>query len=220
MSARLIAYTRPVDPEMSPEELVEYCARVSSPLNQVKGLTFGKLLRYLVRKEHWSPLEMVHAVVEVECPRDIARQILRHRSFSFQEFSQRYAQAKDFTRRRARRQDTENRQNSIDDMAPEQRQWWWDAQDRVMALVEALYGEALEMGMAKECARVILPEGLTMSRLYMAGSLRSFLHFLQVREGNGTQLEHTEVAREVRAALATRFPTLMEIGDPARASPD
>lgn len=215
ISARLIAVTRPLPgvlPEGhdTPEGLIEWCARVSNPANQRRRMPVGRLLAYLMREGHWSPLEMAHAVVEVECPRDIARQILRHRSFSFQEFSQRYAAALALTRRAARRQDESNRQSSHDDLPEVVRGWWADAQDRIAAVVEAVYGEALGMGIARECARVVLPEGLTMSRLYMAGSLRSYVHYLAVREGNGTQAEHQEVAQAIRAALRPEFPVLME----------
>lgn len=214
MKARLIAVTRPLPdtgiPE-DPEALVVYCARVSNPKNQDKHGTGARLLRYLMREAHWSPFEMVHAVVEVEVPRDIARQILRHRSFAFQEFSQRYAAAYEWADREIRRQDHVNRQNSSDDLPRWKRLLWRAATALLVRYVALVYATALRLDVAKETARVILPEGLTMSRLYMAGSLRSWIHYLDVREGNGTQREHIEVANLIRAELAREFP--LTLGD-------
>jgi thymidylate synthase (FAD) len=209
MKARLIAVTRTLPdvgvPE-SPEALVIYCARVSSPHNQHNHGTGEKLLHYLMREAHWSPFEMAHAVVEVEAPRDIARQILRHRSFAFQEFSQRYAAAYEGADRAIRRQDHKNRQSSHDDLPRWKRALWRGATALLVRYVSLVYTAALKLDVAKETARVILPEGLTMSRLYMAGSLRSWLHYLAVREGSGTQSEHIEIARMIRAELAREFP--------------
>lgn len=208
-SAKLIAVTRPLDGS-SPEDLVVYCARVSNPSNQKNYNSSLGLLRYLIREKHWSPFEMAHAIVEIECPRDIARQILRHRSFSFQEFSQRYAAVLGMVSREFRRQDYKNRQNSIDDL-PRWKRAMLNAMVWVlMRYVAFVYALALKLDIAKETARVILPEGLTISRLYMSGTIRSFLHYLEVREGNGTQLEHIQVAKLIRAELAKEFPNIMQ----------
>lgn len=213
IAARLIAATRPVaDTGLNTgEDLIAYCARVSNPANQNNPDTMG-LLRYLIRHRHWSPFEMAHAVVEVECPRDIARQILRHRSFSFQEFSQRYAEVlADPEFRQARLQDHKNRQSSIQTDDAALHAAWMSSQVRVWDAASEAYKAALAAGIAKEVARALLPEGLTPSRLYMAGSLRSFIHYLDVREGNGTQAEHVEVARAIRAALVQEFPNVMGV---------
>jgi thymidylate synthase (FAD) len=213
--ATLIAYMQPDDPRLTPEGLIEHCARVSSPKSQSEALEggkeFGRLLRYLVRNAHWSPLEMASAVVEVECPRDIARQLLRHRSFSFQEFSQRYAVALEMIERMVRRQDQKNRQNSTDDLPWLTRKLWAMALWVLTRYVALVYSMALRFDVAKETARVILPEGLTMSRLYVNGTLRSWLHYLNVREGNGTQAEHVELARAIREALSHHYPNVMKI---------
>lgn len=214
-TARLIAVTQPVsiDGIQDAEGLIAYCARVSNPANQ-DNPNSERLLRYLIRNAHWSPFEMAHAVVEIETTRDIARQVLRHRSFSFQEFSQRYAEVTpDPVIREARMQDTANRQNSTptDDEVLEAQ--WRAAQVEVWEAAENVYRQALEAGIAKEVARAVLPEGMTRSRLYMAGSLRSWLHYLDVRLGNGTQREHVEVASAVRDALRQVFPVIMGIAD-------
>lgn len=209
-AARLVAVTRPVDPEIpGPEGLVVYCARVSNPAGQGRHDTAAKLLAYLVRHQHWSPFEMVHAVVEIECPRDIARQILRHRSFSFQEFSQRYAKALGLIQREARRQDATNRQSSHADLPRWKRALWAASVAVLTRYVALVYAQGLRMGMAKETMRVVLPEGLTVSRLYMAGTLRSWLHYLEIREGVETQAEHREIARAIREALRPEFPAAM-----------
>lgn len=195
------------------QELIAFCARVSNPSNQFNLETSEKLIRYLVKHKHWSPLEMVSACLEIETTRDIARQMLRHRSFSFQEFSQRYADPTkdlDFVIREARLQDTKNRQNSIatEDSAL---QAWWDAQQKfVIDNVRRIYSEAIEKGIAKEQARAILPEGNTVSRLYMNGTLRSWVHFIELRSANGTQLEHQEVAKACAKAIAEVFPMVNE----------
>jgi thymidylate synthase (FAD) len=191
------------------QDLIAFCARVSNPSNQFNTETAEKLIRYLIKHQHWSPLEMVSACLEIETTRDIARQILRHRSFSFQEFSQRYADPTkdlDFVIREARLQDTKNRQNSIvtDDVVL---QVWWNAKQQfIINYVKETYAEAMAKGMAKEQARVILPEGNTVSRLYMNGTLRSWIHFIELRSANGTQQEHREVARECARVITEIFP--------------
>jgi thymidylate synthase (FAD) len=191
------------------QELVAYCARVSNPANQFNTETSEKLIRYLVRHQHWSPLEMVSACCEITTTRDIARQILRHRSFSFQEFSQRYAdptQELDFVLREARLQDPTNRQNSVDTQDNLLQIEWERAQKRVLFAVRDAYAWAIKNGIAKEQARAVLPEGLTESRLYMNGTLRSWIHFIELRSANGTQREHQEVARACAQVIATIFP--------------
>jgi thymidylate synthase (FAD) len=214
MKVRMISYSKPStemygEGLMDVQELIAFCARVSNPSNQFNTDTSEKLIKYLIKHQHWSPLEMVSACLEIETTRDIARQILRHRSFSFQEFSQRYADPTkdlDFVLREARLQDTKNRQNSIDtdDVAVKA---WWDAKQKFLIdYVKTTYAEAIEKGIAKEQARVILPEGNTVSRLYMNGTIRSWIHFLQVRGGNGTQKEHMEVARECARVITEVFP--------------
>ena len=213
--ATLIAITQPMAHTQIPdaEALVAYCARVSAPKNQDKHETATGLLRYLIKHKHWSPWEMAHAVVEVETTRDIARQVLRHRSFSFQEFSQRYAEVLSFVTRLVRRQDLKNRQNSIaitDDSMTGISSEWDRRQAEVIRLVKSNYDWAIQNGIAKEQARAILPEGCTMSRLYMAGTLRSFVHFIDVRSGNGTQAECADVARKIAVSLAPVFPMISE----------
>ena len=195
------------------QELVAFCARVSNPSNQTNTDTSEKLIRYLIKHRHWSPLEMVSACLEIETTRDIARQILRHRSFSFQEFSQRYADpTKDlaFTVRDARLQDTRNRQNSIDSNDEELEAWWSAKQMTVVNLVKETYTEAIAKGIAKEQARSVLPEGNTVSRLYMQGTLRSWLHYIELRSGPETQKEHREVAEACARALESIFPMVTE----------
>lgn len=188
------------------EAIITYCARVSNPSNQSNHETGPRLLRYLRKHGHWSPFEMAHAVIEIECPRDIARQILRHRSFSFQEFSQRYAAALHRARREARRQDHTNRQASHDDL-PRWKRAVWALTSRAVAVAAAVaYSTALRMDIAKETARTVLPEGQTMSRLYMAGSVRSWLHYVQLRTGIETQREHRAVALAVREELTRHYP--------------
>jgi thymidylate synthase (FAD) len=195
------------------QELIAFCARVSNPANQYNTDTSEKLIRYLIKHRHWSPLEMVSACLEIETTRDIARQILRHRSFSFQEFSQRYADPTkdlDFVLRDARLQDTKNRQNSVDTNDLELIQEWNKRQQAVINLVKENYAWAIEHGIAKEQARAILPEGNTVSRLYMNGTLRSWIHFIELRSGNGTQKEHMEVARACAQVIAEVFPMASE----------
>ena len=223
MNVKLLSYSQPTAEFASQgigdaQELIAYCARVSNPSNQFNTDTSEKLIRYLVRHQHWSPLEMVSACMEITTTRDIARQILRHRSFSFQEFSQRYADpTKDleFVLREARLQDTKNRQNSIEVVAdnPDARNLisgWERAQTRVkLAAIEA-YNWAIEHGIAKEQARAVLPEGMISSRLYMNGTLRSWIHFIELRSANGTQKEHQEVAQACAQAIAAIFPMTTE----------
>lgn len=213
---RLIALSQPVglDGVQTAEELVAYCARVSNPSNQVNHDTAPRLLSYLVRNHHWSPFEMAHAVIEVVTTRDIARQILRHRSFSFQEFSQRYAAVQDdAVIREARLQDAKNRQNSVEVDDAELQVWWQEKQQLIASQTQLAYEAALERGIAKEVARAVLPEGLTPSRLYMAGPVRSWIHYIQLRAGNGTQKEHREVAVKCRDELLKVMPSLKEILD-------
>jgi len=196
------------------QELVAYCARVSNPSNQFNLATSEKLIRYLVKNKHWSPLEMVSVCLEVETTRDIARQLLRHRSFSFQEFSQRYADpTKDleFVLREARLQDEKNRQNSLATDDPNLHAWWDSKQQQVINLVKEIYAEAISKGIAKEQARAVLPEGLTMSRLYVNGTLRSWVHYIELRSDNGTQLEHMELAKACAAVISNIFPVINNI---------
>lgn len=192
------------------EDLIAYMARVSAPENQGNKETAPKLVKYLIKHKHWSPLEMVNVCMEIETTRDIARQILRHRSFSFQEFSQRYAVATDFELSEARLQDNKNRQNSLVTDDAEIQNWWNAAQLRVQSDAELMYQSALKMGIAKEQARKLLPEGLTMSKIYMNGTLRSWLHYVDIRCDASTQKEHREVALKCRDELNKLFPNTME----------
>lgn len=200
------------------QDLVAFCARVSNPSNQYNKETSQKLIRYLIDNQHWSPLEMVSACLEVETTRDIARQILRHRSFSFQEFSQRYAdpvQELEFVTREARLQDTKNRQNSIemDFSDPDQREisrLWQEKQQEIIRLAKENYIWAINNGIAKEQARAVLPEGLTTSRLYISGTLRSWIHYIQLRSENGTQKEHMEIAKACAEVISSIFPMIKE----------
>ena len=221
MNVKLLSHSQPTTEFTSmgisdAQELIAYCARVSNPANQFNTETSEKLIRYLIRHQHWSPLEMVSACCEITTTRDIARQILRHRSFSFQEFSQRYADPTAelddaFVLREARFQDTKNRQNSVDlDMNDEQQRLlayeWERAQKRVLYAVKKEYKWAIDHGIAKEQARAVLPEGLTVSRMYMNGTLRSWIHFIELRSANGTQKEHQEVARACAEVISKIFP--------------
>jgi len=191
---------------------VAYCARVSNPSNQNNTETSEKLVRYLIKNQHWSPLEMVSVCLEVETTRDIARQILRHRSFSFQEFSQRYADASQlgFETRQARLQDLKNRQNSVETDNLALHTWWENYQKEVIRIAGDAYQFALDKGIAKEQARAVLPEGITKSRMYMNGTLRSWVHYIQLRSGNGTQKEHQEVALACADAIEPIFPMIKE----------
>ena len=220
MKVSMIAVTKPLytDPItgyiVDINEFVAYVARVSNPSNQNNHLTANKLLKYLAKHKHWSPFEMVNVVMEIETTRDIARQILRHRSFSFQEFSQRYADpTKDlgFVDRQARLQDTKNRQNSIETDDEHLQQEWHDKQWFISNVVRDTYEWAIENGIAKEQARSILPEGLTLSRMYMNGTLRSWIHYCQLRMGPETQKEHREIAEACWNQILTIFPALSEI---------
>jgi thymidylate synthase (FAD) len=219
MNVRMISYSKP-SREMYDEglvdvqELVAFCARVSNPSNQFNTDTSEKLIKYLIKHQHWSPLEMVSACLEIETTRDIARQMLRHRSFSFQEFSQRYADpTKDlsFVLREARLQDTKNRQNSVENENLALAACWEERQKRVIEEAKNAYEWAITNGIAKEQARAVLPEGLTVSRLYMNGTLRSWIHFIELRSANGTQKEHQEVARECAKVIAEVFPLANEL---------
>jgi thymidylate synthase (FAD) len=212
----LIAVTKPVVEGISDaKELISFCARVSAPQNQWNMDTADKLLAYLKRMAHWSPLEMANAVVEVNAPRDIARQLLRHRSFAFQEFSQRYADVtlleEAFCIRDLRMQDTKNRQNSIHTDDEELATWWRTEQEKHLARTQTLYGQAIKKGIAKEVARVVLPEGMTMSRAYVNGTIRSWIHYFYVRLEEGvTQWEHVMLARLIAEAVNAAFPCVEE----------
>ena len=221
MKVRLISYSKAVD-EMEDldniQDLVAFCARVSNPSNQFNKDTSEKLIKYLIKNQHWSPLEMVSACIEIETTRDIARQVLRHRSFIFQEFSQRYAdpvKELEFTIREARLQDTKNRQNSIDiDVTnPDLRETsrlWQEKQQEIIKNAKDAYTWAINNGIAKEQARAVLPEGLTISRLYMSGTLRSWIHYIQLRSENGTQKEHMEIAKACAEVIASIFPMIKQ----------
>lgn len=194
------------------ENLVARMARVSNPANQDNPATAPKLLKYLIKNKHWSPFEMVNVCMEIETTRDIARQILRHRSFSFQEFSQRYAVSEGFVQdSQARLQDTKNRQNSLysDDISLQN--WFEGAQRRLITEAKFLYSSALDKGIAKECARVFLPEGLTMSKMFMNGTLRSWLHYIDIRCDSATQKEHRDVANQCRDIIFAEFPSIKEV---------
>lgn len=214
MEVKLVSYSQPTEEFLNEgidnvQELIAFCARVSNPSNQFNTETSEKLINYLVKHSHWSPLEMVSACVEITTTRDIARQILRHRSFSFQEFSQRYADPTkdlDFVVREARLQDDKNRQNSIETDDRELKEMWNMKQMELIRKVRETYEWAINNGIAKEQARAILPEGNTVSRLYMNGTLRSWIHFIELRSANGTQKEHQLVALACARAIAAVFP--------------
>lgn len=224
LKAKLISYSQPDQETIdyakgkSVQELIAFCARVSNPANQNNTETSEKLIRYLVKNKHWSPLEMVSACIEIETTRDIARQMLRHRSFSFQEFSQRYADPTkdlDFVVREARLQDNKNRQNSVDiDLSTDEGRQiaygWEQMQKRVIDEARNAYEWAVSKGIAKEQARVVLPEGNTVSRLYVNGTLRSWVHYIELRSANGTQKEHVQIARECACVIANVFPMIEE----------
>ena len=226
MNVQLLSYSQPTQEFANlgienAQELIAYCARVSNPANQFNTDTSEKLIKYLIKHQHWSPLEMVSACIEIVTTRDIARQILRHRSFSFQEFSQRYADPtaeldEAFVLREARFQDTKNRQNSVEfDMEDSEQRLlaieWERAQKRVLWAVKQEYQWAIKNGIAKEQARAVLPEGLTVSRLYMNGTLRSWIHFIELRSANGTQKEHQEVAIACAQVIAEIFPLARDL---------
>ena len=214
MKVKLISYSKPTedianDGIYNAQELVAFCARVSNPSNQLNTETSEKLIKYLIKNAHWSPLEMVSACLEIETTRDIARQMLRHRSFSFQEFSQRYANpVKDleFTIRDARLQDPKNRQNSIENEDELISKAWKEKQEKLINEATNTYNWAIENGIAKEQARAVLPEGNTVSRLYMNGTLRSWIHYIELRSANGTQREHMEIAIACAEVINKIFP--------------
>lgn len=209
LEARLVAITQPTISIRveSPEGLIAYCARVSNPENQDKD-NLG-LLDYCIRNRHWSVFEMANAVVEVEAPRDITRQLLRHRSFSFQEFSQRYSDQIEFTERDYRVQDNKNRQNSLDILSMEDTHLCMDDENYVLYAAQVIYDSMRQRNVAKECARVVLPEGLTMSRMYVNGTLRSWLHYLEVRLDPSTQKEHRDLAAKIKDVLMPAFPNVI-----------
>jgi thymidylate synthase (FAD) len=223
VNVRLISFSQPTSEFLEQgindaQELIAYCARVSNPSNQLNKETSEKLIRYLIKNQHWSPLEMVSACIEIETTRDIARQILRHRSFSFQEFSQRYAdptQDLSFVMRDARLQDPKNRQNSVE-LEPTLgnnllENEWRHRQLAMIELAKETYEWAVGKGIAKEQARAVLPEGLTVSRLYMNGTLRSWVHYIELRSANGTQKEHQEIALACAQVIAKVFPMAGEL---------
>lgn len=228
ISVRLVAYTQP-NPEFlldeqetleDVQELIAYCARVSNPEHQINKESSEKLIKYLIKHQHWSPLAMADAILEIDTTRDIGRQIIRHASMIPQEFSQRYqslneedARGMRFVIRSARSQDIKNRQNSNDDLPNETKEEWVRRQLEIIELVKQHYNWALENNIAKECARVILPEGNTTSRLYIKGSMRSWIHYIQLRSANGTQLEHMLIARLCAEAISSIFPMIKNIGE-------
>ena len=211
MNVKLISYTQGIDGRDLLEQ-VAFAARVSNPANQNNTETSEKLVRYLIKNQHWSPLEMVNVCLEIDTTRDIARQILRHRSFSFQEFSQRYADASqlEFQLKECRLQDLKNRQNSVETDNLALQAWWEERQKKVLRECQEAYQWALESGIAKEQARAVLPEGMTGSRLYMNGTLRSWVHYIQLRSANGTQKEHQNVALACVNAIEPIFPMIKE----------
>jgi len=222
LAVRLVSYTKPAE-EFVQEgiadndllDLVAFCARVSNPANQMNSETSEKLVKYLIKHAHWSPLEMVNVCMEIDTTRDIAHQIVRHRSFAFQEFSQRYADpasmGEQFTTRDARLQDPKNRQNSIENDNVELQQEWEGYQQSVISAAKQAYNWAIENGIAKEQARAVLPEGNTKTRLYMNGTLRSWVHYIELRGANGTQKEHMEIAWEYAKVIAEIFPLAKEL---------
>ena len=226
-TAKIIAITNPIlsayetntERPIGAEDFIAYCARVSNPQNQSNTLTAPKLLKYLITHKHWSPFEMVSITMDINTTRDIAHQIVRHRSFSFQEFSQRYADpTKDmgFVTREARLQDAKNRQNSIETYNENLQKYWLVAQNNVTLAAKEAYKWAIDNGIAKEQARAVLPEGLTKTRLYMAGTLRSWIHYIDVRAEEGTQKEHREIAIAARKEILMHFPSLREYWEEVR----
>ena len=217
MNVKLVSYSKPADEFLKEglfdvQDLIAFCAKVSNPTAQINMETSERLIKYLIKHQHWSPLEMVNAVLEINTTRDIAHQIVRHRSFAFQEFSQRYADPKEqgemFEYSEARLQDPKNRQNSVDvDDAKLQQEWEW-AQRRIAVLAKKEYDWAIKKGIAKEQARKVLPEGLTKTRLYMNGTLRSWVHYIELRGANSTQKEHMDIAHECAKIIAEIFPLM------------
>jgi thymidylate synthase (FAD) len=217
MNVKLVSFTVPCTDDLPLDsdvlDLIAYCARVSNPSNQTNTETSDKLIKYLVKHKHWSPFEMANATLEIETTRDIARQILRHRSFTFQEFSQRYAdpvKELTFETREARLQDTKNRQNSIETDDTSLQEDWNRRQELLINQAKAAYEWAIERGIAKEVARAVLPEGLTMSRMYVNGTIRSWLHYIDIRSDIATQKEHREIAMACAKAIAEIFPMITE----------
>ena len=222
MSVKLVSYSKPSDDFLEEgledaQDLIAFCARVSNPANQMNTETSTKLIKYLIKHKHWSPLEMVSACLEINTTRDIAHQIVRHRSFSFQEFSQRYADPQDmkeaFTFREARLQDPKNRQNSIEANDDALQIAWGARQKGIIEQCKEAYNWALDQGIAKEQARAVLPEGLTKTRLYMNGTLRSWVHYIELRGGHGTQKEHMDIAHACAKVIAGIFPIINELND-------
>ena len=225
MAARLVSYSKPTDDFLKEglenvQDLIAFCARVSNPSAQINSATSEKLIKYLIKHQHWSPLEMVNAVLEIETTRDIAHQIVRHRSFAFQEFSQRYADPKEqgevFVTSEARLQDAKNRQNSIDinlgeEGMPELIARWEELQQDVIYTAGRAYDWAVGVGIAKEVARKVLPEGLTKTTLYMNGTLRSWVHYIDLRSANGTQKEHMDIAKECAKVIAEICPLMQDL---------
>ena len=222
MNVKLVSYSKATD-EFTTEgvddlqELIAFCAKVSNPAAQINNETSERLIKYLIKHQHWSPLEMVNACLEIKTTRDIAHQIVRHRSFSFQEFSQRYANPEEqgdmFEYSEARLQDTKNRQNSIETEDKELAMWWDAQQKHVAEVSKVIYDNAMEKGIAKEQARKVLPEGITKTTLYMNGTLRSWLHYIDLRGANGTQKEHMEIAHACAKVIAEIFPLMETIND-------
>lgn len=222
MKVKLVSYSKPTaeyekEGLSNVQDLIAYCAKVSNPTNQINQATSEKLIKYLIKHQHWSPLEMVNACLEIETTRDIAHQMVRHRSFSFQEFSQRYAdptQKEDWWETRdARLQDPDNRQNSIDTDDVELTMEWFKRQHSVVQASENAYEWAISNGIAKEQARVVLPEGMTKTRLYMNGTLRSWVHYIELRGSHGTQKEHMEIAHACAKIIAEVFPLITGLSD-------
>ena len=220
MTVKLVSYSKPSEDFLEEgledaQDLIAFCARVSNPTNQMNTETSAKLIKYLIKHKHWSPLEMVNACLEINTTRDIAHQIVRHRSFAFQEFSQRYANPQDmaeaFTYREARLQDPKNRQNSIEVEDDALQIAWGKKQKEIIEKCREVYNWALNEGIAKEQARVVLPEGLTKTRLYMNGSLRSWVHYIELRGGHGTQKEHMDIAHTCAKVIAEIFPIINEL---------
>jgi len=215
MNVKLVSYTQPTEEFKNEglenvQDLIAFCAKVSNPAAQINKETSERLIKYLIKHQHWSPLEMANAVLEIDTTRDIAHQIVRHRSFAFQEFSQRYAdpaeQGEIFESSEARLQDTKNRQNSISTDDRDLQLWWDMQQKHVAEVAKTIYENAIEKGIAKEQARKVLPEGLTKTRLYMNGTIRSWVHYIELRSANGTQKEHMEIAHACAKAIAEIFP--------------
>ena len=217
MNVKLVSYSKPSDEFLEEglenvQDLIAFCAKVSNPAAQINSETSERLLNYLVKHQHWSPFEMVNACLEIETTRDIAHQIVRHRSFSFQEFSQRYAEPKEmgeiFEYSEARLQDTKNRQNSVETEDVELHHSWLDQQEKVVEAAQDAYNWAINNGIAKEQARKVLPEGLTKTRLYMNGTIRSWIHYIDLRGANGTQKEHMEIAHACAKVIEEVFPQI------------